>query len=279
MTVLRKRMLQDLDLAGYAPGTQRKYVNAIRDFAEFIGRNPTVLEQEDVRQWVEHLTESGKIGSQRLRLHFAALRFLYTKTLGRAEVVSFLSSPRDRERLPDVLSPDEVAGLLDAVVLLKYRVFCATLYATGLRVNEACHLRTSDIQAERGVIHVREGKGRKERLVNLSPLLLELLRRYWKLERPPEPWLFTSRAGGPLRSETVRDALAQAARRAGIEKRVTPHVLRHCYATHLLEEGAELRVIQVLLGHASIRSTTRYTRVSARLIAKTKSPLDLLPKT
>jgi site-specific recombinase XerD len=272
-------MMQDLDLAGYAPGTQRKYVNAIRDFAEFHGRSPTLLGQEDVRQWVEHLTKSGKIGSQRLRLHFAALRFLYAKTLGHAEIVSFLSSPRDRERLPVVLSPDEVARVLDTVVLLKYRVFCATLYATGLRVTEACHLQTNDIHADRGVIHVREGKGRKERLVNLSPLLLQLLRQYWKHERPPKPWLFISRAGGPLRAETVRDALAQAARRAGIEKRVTPHVLRHCYATHLIEEGAELRVIQVLLGHASIGSTSRYTRVSTRLIAKIKSPLDLLPKT
>lgn len=278
MTLLRQRMMQDLELAGYALATQSKYINAIRRFAEHHGRSPEKLGQEEVRQWVEHLTEHGKLGPQALRLHFAALRFFYRKTLGKPEPVSFLSSPRDPKRLPVVLSVDEVARVLQSVVLLKYRVFCAMLYATGLRIGEACRLETSDIDAARGVIHVRNGKGGKDRLVGLRPQLLELLRNYWKQERPPAPWLFASRTGTHLNAKSVREALADAAKQAGIGKRVTPHVMRHCYATHLIEQGIELRVIQVLLGHESIRSTTRYAQVSAGMIAKTPSPLEQLTK-
>ena len=279
MKQLHQRMMQDLKLAGYVPSTQKKYLNAVGDFTAFHGREPEEMGQEEVRKWVAHLTAPGTLGPQRLRQHYAALRFLYCKTLGRPEVVSFITSPREQYRLPEVLSPEEVAQLLQAVVAVKYRVFCATLYATGLRISEACRLETSDIDAARGVIHVRSGKGRKDRLVGLTPHLLELLRRYWKRERPPAPWLFASRTGGPIEANSVRDALADAAKQAGIGKRVTPHVLRHCFATHLIEHGTELRVIQALLGHKSIRSTTRYTRVSAGLISKVRSPLELLPKT
>jgi integrase/recombinase XerD len=170
-----------------------------------------------------------------------------------------------------------VLRVLQGIELLKYRVFCALLYGTGLRINEACRLETTDIDAARGVIHVRQGKGAKDRLVGLSESLLALLRRYWSHERPAAPLLFASRTGGRFNPNVVREALADAAKHAGIPKRVTPHTLRHCFATHLVEHGIELRVIQALLGHKSISSTTRYTRVSAGLIAKTKSPLDLLP--
>jgi site-specific recombinase XerD len=268
-------MMQDLELGGYAPPTKTKYINSIRDFAKYFGQCPSTLRQKEVRQWVEHLR--GKdLSSQRLRQHFAALRFLYGKTLGRPEMVSFLSAPKEKRRLPVVLSVEEVAKVLQSIVVLKYRVFCATLYATGLRVGEACRLKTGDIDAARGVILVRNGKGNKERLVGLRPQLLHVLRGYWKRERPPAPWLFASRTGDHLYAGSVRDALADAASRAGIDKRVTPHVLRHCYATHLIEQGTELRVIQVLLGHENIGSTTRYARVSAGMISKTKSPLELL---
>lgn len=276
MTQLRSRMMHDLKLAGYVRTTQQKYISAIRAFAEFHGRSPAKLDQEEVRQWVEHLTADGKLSPQRIRQHYAALRFLYGKTLGRPHVVSFLSSPRDRRPLPVVLSANEVCRLLQAVVVLRYRVFCATLYATGLRVGEACRLETRDIDAERGVIHVRNGKGGKDRVVGLSAHLVKLLRAYWKRERPTAPWLFCSRTGGPIREESVREALADAAKQAGIDKRVTPHTLRHCFATHMIENGSDLRVIQALLGHASMDSTARYTRVSAGLIAKTRSPLDVL---
>jgi integrase/recombinase XerD len=275
MTLLRQRMMHDLQLKGYAESTQSKYINAIKDFAKFHDRSPSKMGQEEVRQWVEHLNE-GELSPQRLRQHYAALVFLYRKTLGQPEAVSFLSSPREKERLPEVLSPEEVSRVLQSIIVFKYRVFCTTLYATGMRISEACMLETSDIDAARGVILVRKGKGNRERLVGLPTQLLELLRRYWKVERPPAPWLFASHRGGPIKAETVREALADAGHKAGVTKRVTPHVLRHCFATHMIENGTDLRVIQVLLGHKSIESTTRYTQVSAGLIAKTNSPLLLL---
>lgn len=213
-----------------------------------------------------------------LRQHFAALRFLYGKTLGRPAETAFLSWPQDVDKLPVVLSEEQVHSLLDALEKPRFRVFFTTMYSAGLRISETCRIQTGDIDAARGVIHVR-GKGGKERLVMLSPRLLVILRAYWKHARPPAPWLFTGRTGRPIAAEVARKALARAAAAAKLDKKVTPHVLRHSFATHLLEAGTDLRVIQVLLGHGSIRSTTRYTRVSARVITKTKSPLERLPKT
>jgi len=275
-TSLREKMMQDLKLAGYAPKTQRLYLDAIGDLAKFCW-SPGELGQEQVRAWVERLTKS-KVGPQRLRQHFAALKFLYGKTLGRPQLVAFLSWPKDPERLPVVLSVEQVGRLLGSLESPKYRVLFTTVYATGLRVSEACHLKAEDIDAARGVIHVR-GKGNKERLVMLSPRLLAILRAYWRQERPPLPYLFASKTGAPPNKDTARIALKKACAKAKLGKKVTPHALRHSFATHLLESGEELRVIQVLLGHSSIRSTTRYARVSAGLITKTKSPLERLPKT
>ena len=272
---LRKRMMQDLELAGHAPGTRSHYINCVRDFAKHHGRCPSTLGQEEVRQWVEHLG-TNKLSPQRLGVHFAALRFLYGKTLGRPEVVSFLSWPRVKRKLPVVLSVEEVARVLQQICVFKHRVFCATLYGTGLRISEACRIQTSDIDASRSVIHVRNAKGGRERLVGLKPALLELLRTYWLHERPAAPWLFASPKGNHFSGEPINKALADAARRAGVEKRVTAHTLRHCFATHLIEEGTDLRVIQVLLGHASIQTTTRYAQVSAGMIGRAKSPLELL---
>jgi integrase/recombinase XerD len=281
MTDLRNRMMQDLELAGYVPRTREVYINAIRNFAEYHRRSPAQLGQEHVRQWVQQLVGRG-LGPQRLRQHFAALKFLYGKTLGRPEVAAFLSWPRDPEKLPVVLSPDEVRRVLEALRLSKYRVFFTTVYATGMRKKEACLLETGDIDAARGVIHVRHGKGKqgaKERFVMLSPVLLTLLREYWKLERPPAPWLFASQRGKSLNAEVASHALRRAVAEAGLDKKVGSHTLRHSFATHLFEKGTELRTIQILLGHSSIKSTTRYTRVSTETIAKTQSPLDTLPKT
>jgi site-specific recombinase XerD len=275
-TSLREKMMQDLKLAGYAPKTQRLYLDAIGDLAKFCW-SPGELGQEQVRAWVDRLTKS-KVGPQRLRQHFAALRFLYGKTLGHPELVAFLSWPKDPERLPVVLSVEQVGRLLGALESPKYRVLFTTVYAAGLRVNEACHLKAEDIDAARGVIHIR-GKGNKERLVMLSPRLLAILRAYWRQERPRLPYLFTSKTGRPQSADYARIVLKKACAKAKLGKKVTPHSLRHSFATHLLESGEELRVIQVLLGHSSIRSTTRYARVSAGLITKTKSPLERLPKT
>ncbi|HLP09297.1 MAG TPA: site-specific integrase [Opitutaceae bacterium] len=270
-------MMHDLELAGYMPKTRLIYLNAIRDFAKHFRRSPAELDADDVRRWLAHLTKEAGISPQRVRQHMAAMKFLYTKTLWKPENVSFLSWPSDPQKLPTVLAADEVERLLGALERPKYRVFFTTVYATGLRMREACQLETRDIDAARRVIHVREGKGQKERFVMLSPRLLAILRAYWALERPPAPWLFASTTSGHhLNPDMARNALKLAAAKAGIEKQVTPHVLRHSFATHLLECGTDLRVIQVLLGHASIKTTTRYARVSTEVIARARSPLDKL---
>ena len=279
MGELRDAMMQDLKLGGYAPSTQRVYLSSISQLAKFYWRPPATLSQDDVRGWVRHLTEHGGVGSQRLRQHFAALKFLYTKTLYRPELVSLLSWPKDPFRLPTVLSLEEVEALLGALDSPTYRVFFTTVYATGVRLSEGSLLKITDIDAARDVIHVRKGKGDKERLVMLGQRLLGILRAYWALVRPPVPWLFVSKTGGPLNPDTARSALRRAAAKAGLTKRVTPHVLRHSFATHLLESGTDLRVIQILLGHADIRSTTRYAAVSASLVSKTRSPLEQLSPT
>lgn len=273
---LRDRMMHDLELAGYVPKTRAIYLYAIRDFAAHHRRSPEQLGADEVRGWVDWLMTEGKIGPQRIRQHMAALKFLYTKTLWKPENVSFLSWPSDPQKLPTVLSAEEIERLLGALERPKYRVLFTLVYATGLRVREACRLETRDIQAARGVIHVRHAKGKKERFVMLSPRLLVISRAYWRATRPPSPWLFASRTGRSLSAETARTALRLAATKADIEKKVTPHVLRHSFATHLLESGTDLRVIQVLLGHGTIKTTTRYARVSTELLARTPSPLDRL---
>jgi site-specific recombinase XerD len=270
-------MMHDLKLAGYAPKTQRLYINSIRDFAVTFRRSPTDLGADEVREWVDRLTTRSKIGPQRVRQHMAALKFLYTKTLWKPEAVSFLSWPSDPLKLPTVLAVDEVERLLGCLECPKFRVLFITVYATGLRLGEACRLETRDIDAARGVIHVRQAKGNKDRFVMLSPRLLAILRAYWAAERPAAPWLFASSSPGfHLNPDTARSAMKLAASKAGLAKRVTPHALRHSFATHLLESGTDLRVIQVLLGHSTIKTTTRYARVSTELISKTISPLERL---
>lgn len=276
MQSVRDRMMQDLELGGYAECTRQGYVSSVGELAKFHWRAPHELSQDEVRAWVEHLTKSTGLSRSRLKQHFAALRFFYGKTLGKPELVSFLSFRADPAPLPEVLSADEVHRLLQGLHSPKYRVFFTTVYATGMRMSEAGRLRTDDIDAARGVIVVL-GKGNKKRLVGLSARLYAILRAYWKQERPAAPWLFPSRKGGPLYANTARVALKRAAVEAGIDGHVTPHVLRHSFATHLLDAGTDLRVIQVLLGHASIQSTVRYARVSTALIAKTESPFDRLP--
>jgi integrase/recombinase XerD len=273
---LRDRMMHDLELAGYVPKTRLIYLNSIRDFAKHFRRSPSEMGADEVRAWVDQIRDTG-VSPQRIRQHMAALKFLYTKTLYKPEAVSFLSWPSDPLKLPTVLAAEEVARLLTALERPKYRVFFTTVYAAGLRVLEAARLRTDDIDAARGVIHIREAKGKKERYVMLSPRLLRILRAYWSLEHPTAPWLFeSSRGGRHINPQTARSALKLAAAKAGLDKKVTPHVLRHSFATHLLDSGTELRVIQVLLGHNAIKSTARYARVSTARIAKTQSPLDRL---
>jgi len=276
MSTIRKKMVQDLELAGYAMKTRKTYLECIGLFAQFCW-SPGEADQEEIRAWVARL-QKNKVGPQRLRQHFAALKFLFGRTLGRPETVAFIAWPKDPKRLPEVLTAEQVSALLGALESTKYRVFFTTLYATGLRLQEASRLETRDIDAARGVIHVRHGKGGKERLVMLSPRLLSILRAYWRQERPPLPYVFPTQTGKPLDPDFARRVLHKAAAAAGLGK-VTPHVLRHSFATHLLDSGTELRVIQVLLGHDHIQTTTRYARVSAALLSKAESPLERLPKT
>ncbi len=270
-----ERLADDLELADRSLSTRRIYLAAVRELGGFCGRAPSTLSQEDVRAWIRTLRRR-QLSPQRLRHHFSALKFLYVKTLGRPHVVSFLSSPKDPDRLPTVLSLDEVRRVLAAIREPKYRMFFAFLYGTGLRLGEACAVQTGDIDGERGLLRVRPEKSHKERAVALTPALLRTLRAYWRIVRPAPPWLFATRRGAPLCPNVARSALRSATEIAGLRKTVTPHVLRHTFATHALEAGVDLRLIQVALGHRSIRTTARYASVSLEMISKTPSPFDRL---
>jgi site-specific recombinase XerD len=270
-------MEQDLELAGYARDTKRLYLRAVTRLAEHYRRAPDKLGHDDLRRYIEHLRDQKKVGPSSLKVHMAGIRFFYVKTLGRPDMVAWMSWPRQASKLPVVLSGSEVERVLAALSNPMFRVLAMVMYGSGLRVSEACALKVTDIDAARRLIHVRHGKGDRERYVMLSDRLLLGLRAYWKAMRPPQPFLFPGDdPRKPVTAERVRDALHGAVASCGLTKHITPHVLRHSFATHLLEIGANLRVIQMLLGHASIRTTMRYTQVSRAMLAKTKSPLDQL---
>jgi site-specific recombinase XerD len=269
---------QDLALANYAPTTRQRYVKTAEHLAARFGKPIGQLTREEVRTYVEELTARGNSASW-LITQLAALKFLFRKTLGRPELVSFVSYPKRYKPLPTVLSDKEVAALLQAIRHPGYQAIAMVLYGAGLRIAEALALEVTDIDAARGVIRVRHGKGNKAREAKLSPTLYQWLRQYWAQQRPPLPYLFASRkTGRPPQAETVRAALARAAKQAWVGKRVTPHVLRHCFATHLLEQGTDVRVVGALLGHASLASTARYAKVTDKLVRQTPSPIDLLPQ-
>ena len=273
MDPVLEQMSSDLALAGYASRTRTTYLHAARDFTTFHRRSPDKLGRNELREWVGHLGAQG-LSAQRLRQHYAALRFLFVRTLGRPSAVSFLSWPKERERLAPVLSPEDVYTILNSFREAKYRTFFTVLYSTGLRLREACLLETRDIDAARRVIRVRNAKGGRERLVMLDSRLLALLRRYWSIARPAAPWLFTSSRGKALHPEVARSALRAVVSGMALPVAVNPRTFRHSFATHLFEQGVSLRVIQVLLGHRSIRTTARYTLVSVDLIARTPSLIE-----
>lgn len=278
MGMLRDRMEADLKLRNYAARTQGEYLRIMRCFTVYCGRSPDEVGEEEVRRYLLHLRDERKLGPSTLKVQGAALRFFYVVTLRRPNVVCSLGSPRVPRKLPDVLSMAEVEALLGAIRSLKYRALVMMTYAAGLRISEACRLCVEDIDSGRGVIHVRHGKGGDDRYVMLAERLLTALREYWRVQRPPRPYLFPGGVpGSPVRPESVRRVIKDAVRRAGISKPVTPHLLRHTFATHLLEAGTDIRTIQVLLGHRTIRTTQLYAQVSTGLIARTKSPLDLIP--
>jgi site-specific recombinase XerD len=272
------RLGQDLARANYAETTRSSYGKTAEHLSNRFGRPLADLSADDLRTYVDELTARSKSSSW-LRMHLAALAFLYRKTLGRPEVVSFLKFPKQSLPLPTVLSLDEVGALLRALQVPVYQAIAMVLYGAGLRITEALALEVTDIDGARGVIRVRRGKGRKAREAKLSPSLYRWLRRYWYEQRPALPYLFARRATGrPPTDQTMRHALALAAKQAWISKHVTPHVLRHSFATHLLEHGTDVRVLAALLGHASLASTARYAHVTEKLVRETPSPLDLLPQ-
>lgn len=273
-----EQMQQDLALARYAEKTQEGYLKTAHALATYLNGPVADAKRERLRGFVEHLQARGRSASW-MKVQLAALVFLFRKTLGRPDDVSFVSWPKQRSSLPCVLSLDEVSALLGALALPRYRAIVMVMYGAGLRITEALALKVSDIDGSRGVFHVRHGKGDRPRQAKLSPGLYQWLRRYWAAERPPLPFLFASpHTGRPPGANSVRSAIALAVQQAGIRKHVTPHVLRHSFATHLLEEGTSLRVVQEMLGHRSIHTTARYTRVSTALMRETPSPLDLLPR-
>lgn len=271
-----EQMSQDLARAGYAKTTQLRYRKRARHLADYFGKPVADLTREEIRQYVDSLgtsTSPSTVGSK-----LSALLFLYRKTLGRPELVSFIKYPKPYSRLPEVLGLQEVDQLLRAVRVRRYQAIAMVMYGAGLRLSEALALEVSDIDGARGVIHVRHGKGNKAREAKLSQSLYTWLRQYWDRERPPLPYLFANKSGNLPCHRTVRKALSRAGKQARIKKPVNPHVLRHSFATHLLEQGTDVRVVGALLGHASLTSTMRYARVTEKLVRQTPSPLDLLPQ-
>ena len=276
MGQLRDRMEADLRLAGYSPSTQKIYLLYAKLFTKYHMRSPAEMGEDQIRQYLLHMVEEKKISRETYRQIRAALIFLYTITLRRQTEVEHLPVRRKKVKLPVVLSGTEVQALLEAVRSPKYRVIVMAQYAGGLRISEACRLRPEDIDSKRMVIHVRAGKGGRDRYTVLSARFLASLRDYFRQHRP-DGWLFPGKtADGHASPETSRRVFHAAVAAAGISKTITPHVLRHCFATHLLESGVDVKVIQSLLGHGSLRATEVYTHVSVEHIGRVKSPLDLL---
>lgn len=277
MTPLRRRMIEDLRIRNRSQHTIDAYVRLVARFAEYYGRSPDKLGPEDVRAYQLHLLAQ-KTSWSLFNQSVCALRFLYGVTLQRRWSVEHLPYGKKPKTLPVVLSQQEVLRFLGAVDHPMYRVALTTEYASGLRVSELVALRVEDIDSARMLIHVGHGKGDKARLVPLSKVLLAQLREYWRAYRP-QPWLFPGQQQDkPVCKRTIWEACRRARDGAGLRKQVTPHTLRHCYATHLLEAGTDIRTVQALLGHASLSSTMIYTHVQRRLVTATRSPLDLIGK-
>lgn len=278
MGELYDRMSQDLKLKNLALGTQEHYLRCCCNFVRYHMTSPLELNARDIKDYLGHLLMKG-VGPETLKMNVAGLKFLYGVTLDRPEVTERIPWPKVARKKPDILSGTEVEKVLRAVVGLAPAVALTAAYGAGLRISEACRLRVEDIDGKRNLIHVRQGKGKKDRYVMLSPRLLDVLRRYWVAAKPAGGWLFAGRKKGHLSGSAVRQALTGAVKKAKLKKRVTPHTLRHSFATHLLELGTDSRIIQALLGHESLRTTMGYTQVSTTLVGRVTSPLDVLGTT
>ena len=279
MGTILDRMDGDLRLLNRCEVTRREYGRRIKQFLAFFDVPPAELGAEDIRRYMLYLSEDRGVGPANLKPSIAALKFLYAHTLDQPEVVARVRFPKVPRPLLQIPTPGEVAAVLAEVTSIVHRMVLFCAYGAGLRISEACKLCVGDIDSERMVIIVRKGKGGRDRYAVLSPVLLQALRGYYRQVRPPKPLLFHSRnAGRPIPVEGVQTALRMALGRSGVSKRITPHTLRHAFATHSLEAGTDLRIVQTLLGHISIHSTVRYVHVSTRTISKAQSPLDAIAK-
>ena len=280
MTRLRKMMLEELQRRNYSAVTTRNYLRVVADFAKHFGKSPDKLGLNELRTYQAYLLRERKLTPGTVVNQVAALRFFFVKTLKRHQFRDFLPYPQDQRRLPTVLSQEEVSRLINAAGTLFRRTLLMPLYGTGMRRSEVAHLKVGDIDSQRMIIRVVAGKRGKDRDLPLSPALLETLREYWRW-RKPKLYLFPTRmrrvqSEEPISDKTVWIACGEAAHRAGIRKRVTPHTLRHSWATHLLEAGTDLRTIQVLLGHDDLETTAQYLHLSQRHLHTVTNPLDTL---
>jgi integrase/recombinase XerD len=272
---LRQRMIEDMSLRHFGEKTQKDYIRAVKNLTIFLGRSPDTATAEDLRLFQLHLTES-RVRPPTINFTVTALRFFFTVTLDRADAIKHLTFVAEPRKIPVVLSTEEVARFLEAAPGVKYKAAFSVAYGAGLRVSEVAALKVSDIDSARMMLRVDQGKGRKDRHAMLSPVLLELLRDWWRIARPTA-WLFPGRDPlQPMSTRQLNRACHAAADMAEISKRVSPHTLRHSFATHLLEQNVDIRVIQVLLGHAKLETTALYTRIATNTIRAVMSPLERL---
>jgi len=278
MGKLQEQMKADLTLKGYSEHTHEGYLRYLRRFAKHFMRSPAEMGEEEVRAFLLYLVREQKADPYLQKAYISALKFFYRTTLERPEVVANIPNPKLPKRMPVVLSIEEVLAIFEAIRYIKHKAMIATTYGAGLRIAEVCSLRKADIDSQRMRILIH-GKGNKDRYCLLSPMILELLREYYRKVRPKGDWLFPGRNPQKhLTRSSIHQALKKAVKKVGIKKKVSMHALRHSFATHLLEHGTDIRFVQVLLGHASIRSTMRYTHVSNAALSQIESPWDRLLK-
>ncbi len=277
MTSLRQSMIEDLEIRNYAPGTIQVYVHCVASFAKYFGRSPRLLGRKHIREYQRHLVHEKKVSWSVFNQTVCALRFLYRITLDRDWMIEHIPFPRQEKKLPVLLSPIEVSAVFSAISNVKHRTILQTMYGAGLRLSEAVSLAVNDVDGQRRVLRIIQAKGHKDRCAPLPKTLLQILRDYWKIGRPT-PWLFPGLPDNrPISTTTIQKAFKKAIRKAHLSKPVTTHTMRHCFASHLLEVGVDIRTIQLLLGHRSLRTTSRYLHVAnPAMLGKDGRATDLL---
>ena len=276
MTTLRERMIQDMEIRNYSPHTISAYVQCVAAFAKHFGRSPEHLAPKHIRAYQRYLVEERKVSWARFNQSVCAMRFLYRVTLDRDWMIKHLPHPRTSRKLPIILSVEELSAFFAAVKNLKHRTILQTMYGAGLRISEALSLCIGDIDSQRGVLRIAQGKGKKDRYAPLSAAVLDVLRTYWRVYRPSS-WLFPGRSPDrPLTPRAIQKPCRQAAEKAFLSKPVTTHTMRHCFATHLLEDGTDLRTIQHLLGHRGMSTTAVYLHVAGNTLESARRSVDML---